>query len=350
LRNADGSVAAGAVIFDINHRFPAEVTFTGLHIHDGLAGAIGGVTINTGLSGTNTVASQTGNGNIYRIVTVTSSAGIATLNSLLSNPENHYVNLHSTVNPGGVIRAQLRPASTGVPTLTAAISAVSDPALRTAAPGGLVTVFGTNLVKVQSDLLAAFDGASLPTTFNGTQVTIGGKPAPLLVVAPTYIVAQVPTDAATGSQAVTVRNANGAAAATNVNITVAPAAPAVFFDANGGIFQKNSDFTLIGANNRARAGDIVLVYSTGLGATTSALQSGQITPAPGTTNTFYTTAPATVTVGGREARVIYSIASPGFAGLYQTAFEVPAGAGTGNVPVVLRVGGVASNSVNIALQ
>jgi uncharacterized protein (TIGR03437 family) len=349
LRNADGSVAAGAVFFDVNHRFPGDVTFTGLHIHDGAAGVNGGVTINTGLSATNTVASPTGNGNIYRLVTVSTPAGIATLNSLLANPERHYVNLHSTVNAGGVIRSQLRPASTDMPTVTAAISAVSDPALRNVAPGGLVTVFGTNLVKVQSDLLAASNGIMLPSTFNGTQVTIGGKPAPLLVVAADYIVAQVPADSATGAQAVTVRNSNGAATST-VNVTVAATAPALFFDANGGVFQKNSDFSLIGADNRARAGDVVLAYSTGLGATTGALQSGQITPGPGTNNTFYNTAPAAVTVGGREARVIYSIASPGFAGLYQTAFEVPAGAGTGNVPVVLRVGGVASNTVNIALQ
>jgi uncharacterized protein (TIGR03437 family) len=349
LRNADGSVAAGAVIFDVNHRMPGDTTFTGLHIHDGAAGVNGGVTINTGLSGTNTVPSPTGAGNIYRIVTVSTEAGLRTLNSLIANPEAHYVNLHSTVNPGGVIRSQLMPASTAMPTVSAAIAAVSDPALNRVAPGGLMTIFGTNLVKVQSDLLAASNGVMLPTVFNGTQVTIGGKAAPLLVLTPTYIVAQVPADAATGSQPVAVRNSNGAAAAT-VNVNVAATAPAVFFDANGGIFQKNSDFTLVGANNRARAGDIILVYSTGLGVTTAALQSGQVTPGPGTTSTFYNTAPATVTVGGREARVIYSIASPGFAGLYQTAFEVPAGAGTGSVPVVLRVGGVASNTVNIMLQ
>ena len=349
MRNADGSVAAGTVIFDVNHRMPGDTTFTGLHIHDGAAGVNGGVTINTGLSATNTVPSPTGAGNIYRIVTVSTEAGIRTLNSLVANPEAHYVNLHSTVNPGGVIRSQLMPANTTMPTVTAAIAAVSDPALNRVAPLGLMTIFGTNLVKVSSDLLAASNGVMLPSTFNGTQVTIGGKAAPLLVVTPTYIVAQVPVDAATGSQAVAARNSNGAATAT-VNINVAATAPALFFDSNGGIFQKNSDFSIIGANNRARAGDIILVYSTGLGVTTPALQSGQITPLPGTTSTYYNTAPATVMVGGRESRVIYSMASPGFGGLYQTAFEIPTGAGTGSVPVSVRVGGNASNSVNIMLQ
>jgi uncharacterized protein (TIGR03437 family) len=349
LRSADGSVAAGTAIFDINHRFPGSVTFTGLHIHNGAAGVNGPVTINTGLSGTNTVVTESGNGNIYRIVTVSTTEGIATLNSLVANPENQYVNLHSTVSPGGVIRAQLRSANTAMPTVTAAIAAVSDPALNRVAPLGLMTVFGTNLVKVPSDLLAASNGVMLPTTFNGTQVTIGGKAAPLLVVTPTYIVAQVPSDSATGAQPVLVRNSNGAATA-GTNITVAATAPGLFFDANGGIFQKNSDFSLIGANNRARAGDIVLAYSTGLGATNPALQTGQVTPLPGANSTFYNTGTASVTVGGQNARVIYSLATPGFAGLYQTAFEVPAGVAAGNQPVVLRVGSVASNSVNLAVQ
>jgi uncharacterized protein (TIGR03437 family) len=350
IRNADGSVAAGAVIFDVNYRFPGATPFTGLHIHDGRAGENGGVTINTGIGGSNTVVTDSGSGNIYRVVTVSTDAGMATLRSLVSNPENHYVNLHTSVNPGGAVRSQLAAANTASPVVTAAISAVSDPSITTVAPGGLMTVFGTGLVKVASDLLASGNGVMLPGSFNGTEVTIGGRTAPLLVVTPTYIVAQVPLDAGRGPQPVAVRNANGAAGAT-VNINVAGSAPALFFDANGGIFQKNSDFSIVTASNRARAGDIVLAYSTGLGVTSPALQSGQITPAPGATNTYYnTSSPVTVTVGGREARVIYSLASPGFAGLYQTAFEIPAGAGTGNVPVVLSIGGVRSNSVNISLQ
>jgi uncharacterized protein (TIGR03437 family) len=169
------------------------------------------------------------------------------------------------------------------------------------------------------------------------------------VLTPTYAVVQVPVDSSTGAQPVAARNANGAAAAT-VNVNVAATAPGVFFDSNGGIFQKNADFSLVGANNRARAGEIILVYSTGLGVTTPGLQSGQITPGPGTTSRYYNTATTTVTVGGQNADVVYSIASPGFAGLYQTAFLVPAGVASGSAPVVVRVGGAASNSVNLMVQ
>jgi uncharacterized protein (TIGR03437 family) len=103
----------------------------------------------------------------------------------------------------------------------------------------------------------------------------------------------------------------------------------------------------VGNGNSDKAGDVVHVYATGLGATTPALATGQVTPAP---PTLYRTAPTTATIGGKDAQVIYSIASPGFVGLYQVAVVVPAGAGTGNVPVTITTGSVTSNSVTVNLQ
>jgi uncharacterized protein (TIGR03437 family) len=61
------------------------------------------------------------------------------------------------------------------------------------------------------------------------------------------------------------------------------------------------------------------------------------------------TAPVTVTIGGKSATVIYSIASTQFAGLYQVAVTVPSGV-TGSVPLVLQQGGVNSNAVTIPVQ
>jgi uncharacterized protein (TIGR03437 family) len=66
-------------------------------------------------------------------------------------------------------------------------------------------------------------------------------------------------------------------------------------------------------------------------------------------NGFNNTGTVSVTIGGQNAPVIYSIASPGFAGLYQTAVTVPGGV-TGSARVVLTAGGAASNPVNIAVQ
>jgi uncharacterized protein (TIGR03437 family) len=57
-----------------------------------------------------------------------------------------------------------------------------------------------------------------------------------------------------------------------------------------------------------------------------------------------------VTIGGQNAEVIYSLASPGFLGLYQTAVRMPSSVAAGNAVVVLRVGDAVSNSVNLAVQ
>lgn len=345
IRNPDGSVAAGVAIFDINHRFPAADRFTGLHIHNGVAGENGPVTINTGISGSAPVVTDTGFGNIYRSVTVNTEMGIAALNSLVMNPERHYVNLHTQANPGGAVRAQLTAPGTALPTITSVISAVGDSAPRTVAPGGLMIVTGTNLMKVTSDVGISSNGSMLPSSYNGTQVTVGGRPAALLMTLPTHLVVQVPVDAPLGMQPVVVRNSNGAAA-TPGSITVAASAPALFFDAAGGIFLKNNDFSVVTASNPARAGDIIVAYSTSTGAITG-LATGQVAPA---TEPFFNTAAATVTVGGRDARVYYSIAAPGFAGLTQTAFEIPAGSTAGSLPVVLRIGGTASSAANIVVR
>jgi uncharacterized protein (TIGR03437 family) len=331
----------------VNYRFPGSDTFTGLHIHNGKAGENGPVTINTGLSGTNTVTTDTGSGNIYRIVYVNNAMGLGTLNSLVANPEFHYVNLHTTTHPGGVIRAQLTPLTSSVPSISAVISSVSDPNMRTVAPGGLMTIFGSNLAKTDSNIGGSFSGEKLPFTFNGVQVSVGGKPAALSVVQPTFIVAQVPVDAAQGNQSVVVKNGNGDSTAGTVQ--VANVAPAFYFDANGGVFTK-LDYSYVNANNAARTGELIWGFGTGFGALTG--RSGAPTLSTGdlaSVGSLYDTAPVTITVGGQNARVMNSVATPGYAGLYQVLFEVPQGV-TGNVPVVATMGSTRSNSVNLAVR
>lgn len=102
----DGRINSALMLFDVNYRFPGETTFTGLHIHQGPAGENGPVRIDTGLSGANPVMSPTGHGNIFRMVRLGDGAALEAL-ALLS-PENFYLNLHTTVHPGGAVRAQLQ--------------------------------------------------------------------------------------------------------------------------------------------------------------------------------------------------------------------------------------------------
>jgi len=92
----------------------------------------------------------------------------------------------------------------------------------------------------------------------------------------------------------------------------------------------------------------VVVYGTGFGQTTPVLSTGQTVPAG---PPFFNTATVTATVGGQTAKVDYSIAAPPYvAGLYQVALTVPSGLAPGTAPVVVSAGGLASNTVNVALQ
>lgn len=343
VRAEDGSVIAGVVDFDINHRFPGATEFTGLHIHDGAAGANGSVRVDTGVTGGSPVASETGFGNLFRSVNVGTEPGLATLNSLVRTPENHYVNLHTRVNPGGAVRSQLAPANTAPPTISAVVSANLDALATTVAPGSLVSIFGNNLAKVTTDL-SGWRGATLPEWMNGVAVAVGTRRARLLYVSPTQVNAQLAFDTPTGQQLLSVNNGNAPAAP--IGVMVAQSAPALFFGPQGVLALKNDDFSLVGPNNPARAGDVILLYCTGLGQTTPALQTGALA----TGNPMANTSPVAVTVGGRTADVIHSIAAPGFAGLYQTAVRVPAGVTPGNAAVVLTSGGAASNPVTIPVQ
>jgi hypothetical protein len=110
-RDANGAITSGTVVFDVNYRFPVgPVTLTGLHLHNAAAGANGPIVIDSGLNNsTRAVAINGGVGNIYRIAEIpsTDTAGIAALTGLMADPTQFYINLHTAVNPGGVMRGQL---------------------------------------------------------------------------------------------------------------------------------------------------------------------------------------------------------------------------------------------------
>jgi uncharacterized protein (TIGR03437 family) len=108
---------------------------------------------------------------------------------------------------------------------------------------------------------------------------------------------------------------------------------------------KNADFSLVTAENPARAGDILVIYLTGMGQTTPATATGALASG----DPFANTVTPTVTIGGQNAEVIYSLASPGYLGLNQIAVRTPAVA-AGNAAVVVRAGDRTSNSANIVVR
>ena len=345
VRNPDGGVAAGTVLFDVNYRgFPAGTSVTGLHIHDGGIHVPGPVTISSGIGGDNTITSDTGNGNVFKIVTVSTATGVNTLNTIVKDASETYINLHTAVNPGGAIRDQLASQATK-PSALGAEAAGS--AVASAAPGSILSIYGTALATYATGLSAFASVASLPGSLNGVSATIAGITAPFYFVSPTQLNVQVPFEVSAGMQPLVVTTAGGMSAA--LNIAVGTVAPSIFIvnAANSqGAVVKNSDFSLVTAANPVTAGDIIVIYSTGLGQSVPpALMTGSLVG----TASLLNTGTASVTIGGVDAPVIYSIASPGFAGLYQTAVRVPSGV-SGTAALALKIGGASSNSVNIAVQ
>lgn len=334
LRNNEGHVLAGVTIFDVNFRFPGETQFTGLHIHDNVAGANGPVTLDSGLSRTNEPLSAAGFGNIYRWRTQDSNTAFQSMNSVVIYPERHYLNLHTTVNAPGAVRGQLAEASTARPRIWDVLSGISHPQFRTLAPLGLFTIFGENLFRTPADS-GSFESAA-PRMVNGTTVTVGGREAAILTlgreagfVPADYIVAQSPAGLAPGEHEVVVSNSNGPgtpAVAASDHI-----APVLYFDAIGAIAFRASNMTLIRPGNEARAGEQIWFLMTGLGEVTPGLPAGQFAPA---SPAAQVAGPLQVSIGGRAATGVSATAWPGFAGFYRVTATVPEGV-AGDVAVVV---------------
>jgi len=326
VRQASGAVIAGAVVFDVNYRLSAGAQITGMDID----GDIPAPAVTTDPSGS---------GNAYAMAGVYAGAGLTSLNGIVADPEAHYINIQ-TATGAPLPSAALAAANTTAPVVAAVIPIVEVKNLSTFAPGELVEIYGTNLAKVTTDL-SGWPGGSLPATLNGVSVALGGKNARILYVSPTQVDAALAFETPTGAQMLSVSNGNAPSAPISMNI--ATVAPALY---NFGF--KNADFSIVSASNPAHAGDVLVFYTTGMGQTSPLLVTGQTTPVG---PPYFNTAPVTVTMGGVNADVIYSIASPPYvAGLYQVAVTVPSGLGPGSVPVVAVSTGLQSNTVTIQVQ
>ena len=282
LRRPDGSAMAAYAIFDLNHRFPGETTFTGLHIHNGAAGANGPVTLDSGIRAGATVLSATGIGNIYRTAIMASEPQVMALNQVLDNPDNNYINLHTTVNPGGVVRSQLARLNSAMPAVEIVISAISDVNQRRLAPGGLMTIFGSNLAKLSGNL-DGWQAGRAPSSLNGTSVEVNGRAAAILQVDPRFILAQVPVNVPVGDHDLTVKSSTGMSA--NYRVTVARVAPGIFFDQTGmdgnrAVAYNANDGMQVTRENPAPAGMMVGVFGTGFGLSNPPQETGQIVRGP----------------------------------------------------------------------
>jgi uncharacterized protein (TIGR03437 family) len=212
------------------------------------------------------------------------------------------------------------------------------------APGSLVAIFGSGLAPFPQ----LFTGFPLTNSLSGATVSIDGLNAPMFYAGAGQINIQVPFEAGVGTAVAIASNACGASAP--AEFTVTQAAPHIFQNAAGqatavlNYIASTGQYILNGPNNPAKVGSVVSVYLTGIGPVSNQPADGA---AASMTQLSPTTLPWSATVSGWPSTPDFLGLAPGYVGLDQANITVPTGLSTGYYPLVITVGGVASNGPSI---
>jgi uncharacterized protein (TIGR03437 family) len=191
-----------------------------------------------------------------------------------------------------------------------------------------------------------------PTTFAGTTVTFNGTPAPILYTSSGIVAAIVPYEVY-GQTSVPVSVSYQGKVTATTTLPVAASAPGLFTADSSGSGQAaafNQDFTLNSASNPASVGSVIVLYGTGEGQTSPGGVDGKVNPATGVPPTPLQFVQATI--NGVPAVIDYKGGVPtSVAGLFQLNVEIPTGVPAGtSIPVIVTIGGVASQTVYIAVS
>jgi uncharacterized protein (TIGR03437 family) len=201
------------------------------------------------------------------------------------------------------------------------------------APGMLLSVYGTAL----GDFAQSAGTIPLPQYLAGFEASVNNVTAPLYYVGPGQVNIQIPYETQPGNTTLTVGNPY-----VNVNfqLKIVPAAP--------GIFMSNG-FTAAPFSSAA-PGQITTLFITGEGQVSPSLATGT-TPSSGTplSRLPKPQLPVTLTVAGQSATIDFIGIPSGLVGVTQINYEVPASTPLGVQPVVVTVGGVASQTANLTV-
>ncbi len=190
------------------------------------------------------------------------------------------------------------------------------------APNAIATIYGTGLAYTTKAISPQdIRGGLLPTVLPGTgvQVRVRNWLANIYFVSPTQINFLVPCSLLPGPAAVQVILDNLAGPA--VVIDIAPSAPALFQLDQQNAVATRPDGSVITPDNPAQAGDIVILYATGLGDTVPSVDYGRIPTAAAQIK-----GDLKISLAGLDidtSRIIYAGVSPGFGGLYQINLKLP---------------------------
>ena len=109
-KDASGTITGATAQFETDVTgCPAGTEINIGHIHKEVAGKNGGVVINSGLAKGELVLTG-GAGKINKTANVVDAGGVtaaALATDIIANPAGYYMNWHSTLAPGGILRGQL---------------------------------------------------------------------------------------------------------------------------------------------------------------------------------------------------------------------------------------------------
>jgi uncharacterized protein (TIGR03437 family) len=210
----------------------------------------------------------------------------------------------------------------------------------TVAPGSLVSLFGSNFATETAD-------AGFATEFRGVRVEVNGRVAPLSVISPGQINAQVPYETEPGAATAVVIAPGGRTAPAQFTVT-ATAVGAFAYPGSDRAIAVNEDGSLNAPSSPAARGSVLVFYVTGLGAVSPAVATGA--PAPLNALLFAVTPPS-VTIGGAQAALQFAGLTPSFIGLGQINVIVPADAAAGDAaPAVFQAAGQSSKTATVSIR
>lgn len=217
------------------------------------------------------------------------------------------------------------------------------------AQGSIFVVFGARM----GPSAIALAGFPLPSTLAGTnvKVTSGGQTldCPLVYTLAGQLAAILPSNTPVGNATLTV-SFNGQSSAPRSFRVVASSFGTFSLNQGGsgpGVitnFESATSQPVNTALKAARPGQTLILYGTGLGPLPAGNPDNNAAPAVAIGQ-----ANVELYVGGRRATVAYAGRAPGFAGLDQVNFVVPAGVEGCSIPVGLKIGNIVSNYTTIAV-
>ncbi|HUS07066.1 MAG TPA: hypothetical protein VMZ52_12240 [Bryobacteraceae bacterium] len=180
-------------------------------------------------------------------------------------------------------------------------------------PGGIATIFGSNLSG---------------TPGSKVEVLLNGRPAPIFYADSRQINLYVPEDVTGAAIDVTVRTS--VASSQSLRVPATAVSPGIFFDAASGFGAILVNGTgQVAAVRPTSSGEFLEVYGTGLGRDAARVEAQ---------------------IAGVSAPVLFGGLAPGFTGLNQVNVKVPGGVPSGMQSLVLIVNGLRSNEVKIRVR